>query len=289
VDKINSISVEEGNRGKYNQFITPHQKNPDSLYFLHTTQDIYISNLISNVMFLLVAKAVEGLLFCLKTKFHVLRKQYFWVRRNSRLWTLLTMAIEGNLMVLTFNCCLQLLVPMSFNFFDKLNIVICVLFLFAACVYSIAFYQMIYAVEKKGAAETILKYSEYSVRSYYLESNCFLLRTFVRGVLQALTFQSYFIQIVCLATSDVIFSALTIAFRNQFCYRVVFISVFMYNFLFFLLDGLFLFHYKYVELINENTFNLIVYVVLWGLAGTYALIFLSLSFIGVYEACSQNS
>jgi hypothetical protein len=275
----------------YNQHINPHKNNPTNLYFLSNVQDIYIGNLISNLLALFFAKTAEALCFRLKAKFNFFRKQYFWLRRNSRLWTLLTMVIEGNLVVIVFNCCLQLLVPMHFSFANKLNFVVCVLFLFAALSYSAMFYQTIYAFEKKGAAETILNYSEYSAKSFFLESQCFLLRTFTRGVLQGLTLQNYETQILCLALSDVAFSAAVLIFRDHFSHRIVFVCAFLYSVFFLVLDTLFAVHCRLSDsgLFDTIHYELVLEVVVLCAIGAYLSLSFSLFALKAYELYTEQT
>jgi hypothetical protein len=151
----------------YNEFISEYPKNPDGLYFLNNIQDVYISNLLSNVFFFIIAKVIWFVLFILKVKFNICHKQLLWVNRNTKLWSLLTMIVEGNLMFLIFNCCLQLLILSSLNFNNKLNMLACIIVFFITFSYSTVFYQLIYHFEKRSSAQTILNFSNYSAKSFY--------------------------------------------------------------------------------------------------------------------------
>jgi hypothetical protein len=288
VDTINAIQVEGEYAEKYNQQISLSPQNPSNLYFLNNAQDLYISNLIVNLLFLSVTKAVEALLFCLKTKFPILRKLYHWLRKNNRPWTLLTMTIEANLIVIVFNCGLQLLVPMHFNFYNKLNFAVCLIFLFAGVAYAAAFYQMVYAFEKRRAAESILNYSEYSAKSFFLESCCFHLRTVARGALQSLTFQNYQIQIISLTVTDVVFCFAALIFRDGFCHKVVFLCVFLYNFFFFVLDTVLIVHLKYRELFSTVQYEVILEVIIFCIIGVNFALFIFLFVLKVYETYSES-
>lgn len=124
------------------------------------------------------------------------------------------MIIETNLIALIFNSCLQLLAFVSLDLYGKINSILCIVTLFVAILYSSVFYSEVYLSEKGKAAETLLKFSFYSVKSFYFESYCFLMRAVVRGMIQGSLFRTYYSQIISLACSDVVFVMLIIFFRK---------------------------------------------------------------------------
>lgn len=117
-------------------------------------------------------------------------------------------------MVLTFDCCLQLLAPNFLDFTDKLNLLFCLLIFFIVISYSTILYPLIYRFVDRKSAKTILTYSFYNSRSFWFESYTFLLRTLCRAMIQALTFQHYSFQIGLLMLSNIIFAIITIIFRK---------------------------------------------------------------------------
>jgi hypothetical protein len=89
-------------------------------------------------------------------------------------------------MFISINSCFQLLVPSFYDSFDKFNLFFCILYFFIVISYSTVFYQLIYIYEKKNTAKTLLIYSRYSFKSFYLQSYCFMIRSIIRGMIQGL-------------------------------------------------------------------------------------------------------
>lgn len=192
-DFLNNINIFGDYEKVYNYFITYHDNNPEGLYFLNNTSELYINSMASNILFLLMGKLLRLIFNLLKDrcKHKIFRKMYVRVSRITKWWSLITMIIQGNLVVIVFQCSLQLLALVSLEFANKLNMIICVLFFFATFFYAVSFYPLIYKYEKKGAASTLLNYSFYGGDSYMFESMAFLLRTVTRSMIQGLTFQNY--------------------------------------------------------------------------------------------------
>lgn len=155
------------------------------------------------------------------------------------------MIIENNLVVLTFNCCIQFSAFASLDFQCKINNTLCVFTFFLPISYSTIFYSEVYRSENIKAAETLLKFSKYSTKSFYFETYCFLVRTVMRGMFQGTLFRSYYKQIISLAFSDIVFVIITFIFRKQFSHKSVFLLVLLYNFLFLTLDVAFFLHYRF--------------------------------------------
>ena len=99
-----------------------------------------------NIMFFLLSK----LLYCI-FKLKILRKKfrniYRWICNNSKCWSLLTMTIEANLMVIVFKTSVQFLAPNYLCFINKVNILLCLLYLFIAFIYTASFYVLVFKYE----------------------------------------------------------------------------------------------------------------------------------------------
>ena len=87
----------------------------------------------------LMSKLLWLVFFILKDKFEKCRKIFLWLNRNTRKWSFISMVIQGNLMILTFDCFLQLIIAVSLNFLDKFNLIICFMFLFFTFSYATYF------------------------------------------------------------------------------------------------------------------------------------------------------
>lgn len=182
-----------------------------------------------NLFFFLLIKILQFILKFTRTQSKFASKIKSWVKSNSKWWTLLTSGVETNLMRLSFNCFLQFLIASSFQPLNKVNMLICMAFLFIIIIYTFTFYPLIYFYEGKKSAETLLVYSNYSLQSYQFESFCILLRTMVRGSIQALLIQDYSSQITSLAASNLFFVLISVYFRKEFLNKFTFICLFLYN------------------------------------------------------------
>ena len=144
-----------------------------------------------NILFFISSISLRKLVFYLKKKFKSLKKIYKWMKDCTKWWSIFTMVIQQNIKIIVFQSCIQLVVPNSINLINKFNLFACILFLFFAVFYAIAFYNLIYCYEKKKAASILLNYSFHERKSYYMESMIFLLRAITRGIIQGSAFQNY--------------------------------------------------------------------------------------------------
>lgn len=198
-----------------------------------------------NIAFLFFAKLIA--LFFLTIK----KKYCFWAENNTKWSSFITMTVQTNLIILTFNCCLQFLSFVSLNYHGKLNNIICLVAFFLALYYATVFYLEIFLLQSEKAAKILLKFSSYEIKSFYFESYNFLMRTFIRGMIQGTLFCTYYSQIILSACSDFIFILITLFFRKQFTHTIVFFFVSMYNLLFFALDLGFLLLYRVPHIFNS--------------------------------------
>lgn len=184
------------------------------------------------------------------------------------------MLIEPNIAILTFYSTSQWLANGYFSIDNKLNIITCTLFLFVTLIYSTSFYPLIYLSEKKSSAESLLCHSKYHLKSYYLESFCFLLRSFIRGCIQGIGFQSYYYQLIALCISDLFFVLITIVFKDKFIHKLVGFFLMMFNLGFLLLDIVLFYQFKDPTPFETIDFNFFIFLILG------AIIFFYLSIIG---------
>lgn len=167
------------------------------------------------------------------------------MRRNLKWWSLITALIEVNISMLTFDCGIQLIIPHFHTFFNKLNILTTILALFVILFYAVVFYPIIYRFERRKNAETILTHTKYGQRSFLLESFCFLLRNFIRSLIQSTFMLWYSAQLILLCISNVICLGFCFYFRKAFLNRfVLFLTVF-YHIALLNMDISFLINFKY--------------------------------------------
>ena len=165
-------------------------------------------------------KIFQYLFYIPKHFYSFARKVYRNLRKDSKLWALFSMFIESNITILVFCSANQFLVNGYFSTFNKMNFIACISTLFLTLFYSVAFYPLIYNMQKKSA-ETLLCHSKNGFKSYFMESFCYLLRCFVRGSIQGIGILSYQNQLIALIVSDVFFLLMVILFKDEFIHKSV--------------------------------------------------------------------
>lgn len=134
------------------RFLDNSNHNPDSIYFLNSAQSIYINNFCVSFFLFMCTKIIQLLLYIPQSFFSFFQKIYCNVKRSSKLWTFFSMLIQSNIAILTFYSANQLLINGYFSFENKINFIICLLFLFFTLSYATSFYPLIYHIEKKPSA-----------------------------------------------------------------------------------------------------------------------------------------
>ena len=128
----------------YNNFISPHIHNPESLYFLNSTQEVYINNFLGCVITFILTKMIYFTFYQINKKYKKGRKIMLGLKRNSRNWSLLMLILQTNITKLGFQCSLQLLVSINLRFMDKINLLFCLFVLFSILSYSTYFLIIVY-------------------------------------------------------------------------------------------------------------------------------------------------
>lgn len=147
--------------------------------------------------------------------------------------------------MLTFECGVQMLVLNSYTFFNKLNIVMTILALFAILFYVTSFYPLIFRYQKQNSAKTILNHSFYTYESFMLESFCYLLRNYIRSLIQGTLLLWYSTQLILLCFSNLICIGFCIYFRKLFLSRFAFLFTLLYHIILLTMDTCFLVDYKH--------------------------------------------
>lgn len=127
-------------------FISYHENNPDSVYFLNSAQGTYINNFFMSMFFYACVKFIQLLCYLTKNSYHIARRIYKNIRKSSKKWSLFSMLIEPNITILVFYSANQFLVNSYFNFNNKLNLIFCIFMLFITLLYSTCFYPLIYSI-----------------------------------------------------------------------------------------------------------------------------------------------
>lgn len=152
IDFINTPLVCNKSNELMYEYLNFTSDDPESVYFLHSAEDTYKSNLIMNILFLFVLKILYFMFVTIqkRLKLNNYNVPSFFkiiisnIKYNSRWWCLLVACFEMNMLKLTFNCFIQVLLPSNTSFFDKFNIVVTFSFLFILFQYCLCFYALTY-------------------------------------------------------------------------------------------------------------------------------------------------
>lgn len=186
-------------------------------------------------------------------------------------------------MRMSFNCALQFLFFFHFDFSSKVTLLLnmCVLLFFT--LYTFVFYILVFLFSKRNSAETLLAHSHYHQHSFFFESFCFLFRSWFRGFIQGVLFQSYEHEIISLTVSDIFFCTLVVLFRNSFSSRPLFVAILLYNSMFLFFDCVLSVRFLKPELLSFVNCNMIVLVSIWAIVAAFILQILVVIVISIYE------
>ena len=182
--------------------------------------------------------------------------------------------LEASLAFITFNCSLQLLQPGFFNFYDKFNMLLTYLFLFASLLYAFSFYIIIYSTTSRGRAERFLTYSKNVLSGFILESVLIATRNFVNGFIHGYLLYNYTVQMSCLIASKLLTVIILFVLRKKFASKIYFVLFEAYFILGLVLDTVLLVNYYHNEIfsINASTVEVAMLIGLCCVVGLIALI-----------------
>ena len=99
-----------------------------------------------NTVYFIIILLLRQLFFYLRSKFSckTIRVMSVDLRNRSRWWIFLIMILDSNLLRISFHVFKQMVQPYSFNFENKVNLVIAVMAGFVVMIFSIGSYLLIY-------------------------------------------------------------------------------------------------------------------------------------------------
>ena len=145
-----------------------HEKNPTAVYFANSAQETYKANLLFNALIFLFLRILLFVLHVLHQSCKAFQKVYFNFKTSLVWWSLLVMIAEPNVMQLTFDCFIQLLLPGHFSFANKLNLLACISVFFVLLFYCFAVYPLCFRYCKKKHAEIFLVRTKPRLGSFFL-------------------------------------------------------------------------------------------------------------------------
>lgn len=139
-----------------------------------------------------------------------------------------------------------------------MNMVTTVLVLFIILFYATSFYILVFRYECKRSAETILVHSKYQSKSFPFETFCYLLRNYLRSLIQSTLLPWYGTQLTLLCISNGLCITLCIYFRNYFLNRLTFILTVFYHITLLMMDTCFMTDLKYPSFFNSINYDLMI-------------------------------
>ena len=178
-------------------------------------------------------------------------------------WILLVAIYESNIDDITFSCGLQLGLPSSFTFANKINLALNNVMVFSLMAYSLAFYIVIFHFFKTSCSRVLIQrsHSDQSM-SYMVEAAYILFRQFLRSFSNGLFIADYKCQIFAFATVDVLNLILLFKARKYFRKTCIFLFCYGYSISITAFDFFFLiqaFQEHYLSIREIFSFALIIF------------------------------
>ena len=212
------------------------------MYFLNSAQDLYLSSLLTTLLYFCALKTLHALLYLLRSRGWVLLELYRLLRDQSRWWNLLVATLEANCVVLVFDCALQLLSLGCLCPFDRANNVVMFLLLFCLFWYILCFYALVRSSERRRCAKTLIVYTRHKFGSYLLEPILILARSALRAFAHGFLLADYPTQMAALFVLNLPFLLLSLIMRKHFhncfvfCFMTSYLAGFAFLDLFFLAE-----------------------------------------------------
>lgn len=124
-------------------------------------------------------------------------------------------------------------------------------------------------------------HSEFSFKSFYMESWCFLFRNFTRAFIQGIGMLNYFWQLFFLSLSDLLVIILCLKFRNEFFNKIVFLCIFCYHCLLLTIDLCFLLNFKYSTVFRSINYDDFIFALVCSLIVTLLLFITCVSIVNL--------
>ena len=159
----------------------------------------------------------------------------------------------------------QLLTATSYEFVDKLNLIITIILLAFFFLYALAFYMLIFKYEKRRNSSELLEIKKYTIQAYAVHASFNCVRGFFQGFIHATFTINNDYQIVLLITIDLLFIFFVCKFRKHFNNRIHFILTLVYCIVF-LIFNLLLVIYVF-DPVNNVDFDFVFMIIIFMLSG----------------------
>jgi len=142
--------------------------------------------------------------------------------------------IESNCIFICFYAGLQLKIPFQFQFADKINTLISVIFLFLCLIFSLVFYRLLWAFRVKFT-RNLIDDKKISYGSYSLNSSIVFIKSVLYGLFQSIFITEYKTLICLLILLKMCLLSISINNRHHYKFRIfgwLNISYFLFSILY---------------------------------------------------------
>lgn len=218
------------------------------MYFLCSSEYVFVGNLFLCARIYIWTKIIHLMFYFLKKKCKKLRLFgliNIWFSINTKWWTVPASFIEANTIAIAFNSFSQLRPNLTsyFQFTNKLNFTFMHFIIFIFITFASSFYLFVYRYIARSVARTLLTYTNYELKGFFVESCCRIVRNFIKGFIHAYFILNYRTQLVCLIASDIFFILISVIFSKSFKKLITRILFVLYYILFFIFDTLLYIYY----------------------------------------------
>lgn len=184
-EAFNQNQVALGESRRYQQFISPSPHNPEATYFITASEPIYKNYLAVMVLVYCGSKLLHLLVYSIRDKADIVGKAQSCLKNKTKLLIFVIAFIEPNISQLSFNCFMQMKFFFRFNIFNSVNLILCVITLYAIIFYTIVVYPLSYAFGCKTLAKQLLVRSKFGMRSFISEGYYFCIRAIIKGFIHS--------------------------------------------------------------------------------------------------------
>ena len=158
---------------------------------------------------------------------------------RSKLWVLVIMVLEPGILTLTFHSANQIRNCASFQFVDKLNIILSVLVLFVFLIYCSVFYILIRKYYNKSA-EILLAYGKSGKKGFCVDTFAVPVYKIMRGFVHSALIVSHPVKLFILIGLDLLHLGFILKIRKFFLNKVLVVRSMAYSLTFIALNALLL-------------------------------------------------
>lgn len=146
--KILNPYIDSSNQRYLNESSFSSTRAPNSIYFTDFLKETALQNFIFVVAIFLTYILLYKLSQYLMKTFPIWKKLYIYFHHKIRWWNFVAMIFSYNIRTFSFYCFAQLSILVSFNFVDKLSLMLTICLLLVIFIYTFSFYLLVFRYSK---------------------------------------------------------------------------------------------------------------------------------------------